>query len=491
MNIVIQKNLNLEKSVDNYQKRQENEGKSNHTKAIVFVLIVILSLCSIYTYTDYLYGIRALDLFTGYLDKGKYIDRYTIQNGYYYTKNSERIVARDQVDYAYYEDERIGTLEGTKLGTDSSGVSWLKRNLGPIPIGEKISSYEIYGTKSYVAKYIPYKYCYSYREPQYKRVYDYWGYSRTVLAGYKNVKRYATGYDPVYQKYKFSRCFSTFDISKELSFFSNEESVYNTILDNIVSTLINVYGITPKEDSIKGHRAIVYDVQDEIPMRRVLFCANERMYILETKSTHDLAVLSYNYCRNLSLKPVHKIEKGWENKVIIPLCVFFACVFLAVVFNFKPRGFKNILGKRIVTFNSISLIASMVVLAVLVESEKNVYPCLYPAWSSMLSMSIFFNSMIIAWLMIKSKDEYVTDFVVPLWMKRLFYDKLVQERSRRLFLSFVLYPVIILIATPLCVFAIVYALIIMLFTIAVVYFNKWNSWLDADSKDKKASIIIR
>ena len=216
-------NMNIQKNVDGHKNLQENEGKSNCCKAIVFMLLGLFSLCAIYTYTDYLYGIRALDLFTGYLSKGNYIDRYTIQNGYYYTKNSERIVVRDKIDYTYYENERIGTLEGTKLGTDSSGINWLKRNLGPIPIGKKISSYEIYGTKSYIADYIPYKVCYTYREPQYKRVYDYWGDSEIVFAGYKNVKKYTTEYDPVYQKYIFSRCFSTFDISNELSFFCNED----------------------------------------------------------------------------------------------------------------------------------------------------------------------------------------------------------------------------------------------------------------------------
>lgn len=269
----------------------------------------------------------------------------------------------------------------------------------------------------------------------------------------------------------------------------NEDSVYKTILDKIANTLINVYGITPKEDSIKGHRAIVYDVQDEIPMRRVLFCANERMYILETKSTHDLAVLSYNYCRNLSLNPVYKIEMGWRDKVQIPLCVFFVCVIFTVLLNFRTKGFKNLIGKKIVIFNSLLLVVSMVILVILIESEKNVYPCVYPAWSTMLSISIFFNSLTIAWLMTRSKTEYMTDFVVPIWMKRLFYDKLVEERSRRLFLSFVMYPVIILIATPLCEYAIAYAFVITLFTVGVVYFNKWNTWLDADSKEKKEAAI--
>ena len=476
-------------------KESQNRGESNkkNIKTIVFVLIILFSLGSIYTYTDYLYGVRALDLFSGYLDKNeyedryefKYIDRYTLQNGYWYTKNSERIAIKDRYGFTYYEDERIGTMSETILGKDSSGINWLKSDLGPIPIGNKISSYEIYGTKSYIVGHEPYKYSYYDRVPQYRRIYDYWGDYETVFAGYKYVKRYATGYQPIYQKYKFSRCFSTFDISNELSLLSKEESVYNTILDNIVNSLKNDYAITPIEDSIKGHRAIVYDVQDEMPMRRVIFCANERMYMLETKSTHDLDKLSYNYCRNLSLAPIYKIEKGWNNKVIMPLYMFFACAILGIVLNLGRNIFRNSLSKRIVIFNSVMLIASMVVLRILIGTEQNAYPCIYPAWSSMLSVSIFFNSLVISWLIKKSQTEYTTDFIVPMWMKRLLYDKLAEERSRRLFLSFVIYPVIVLVATPLCEYAVTYAIVITLFTIGVIYFNKWSAWLDAGTKDKK------
>ena len=72
-----------------------------------------------------------------------------------------------------------------------------------------------------------------------------------------------------------------------------------------------------------------------------------------------------------------------------------------------------------------------------------------------------------------------------MWMKRLLYDKLAEERSRRLFLSFVIYPVIVLVATPLCEYAVTYAIVITLFTIGVIYFNKWSAWLDAGTKDKK------
>ena len=476
-----------------YNKESQNRGRTNrnHIKIIVFVLIILFSHGSIYTYTDYLYGVRALDLFTGYLSKNyedkyefEYINRYTKQNGYWYTKNSERIAIKEIPGFTYYEDERIGTMSETILGKDSSGVNWLKSDLGPIPIGKKISSYEIYGTNSYITGVEPYKRAYYESVPQYRKKYDYWGNDKTVFVGYKYVKKYTTDYRGIYQKYKYSRCFSTFDISNELSFFSKEEGVYNTILDNIVNSLKNDYAITPIEDSIEGHRAIVYDVQDEMPMRRVIFCANERMYMLETKSTHDLDKLSYSYCSNLNLTPIYKIEKEWDNKVIMPLYVFFACAILGIVLNFGRNIFRNSLSKRIVIFNSVMLIVSMVVLRILIGVEQNVYPCVYPAWSSMLSVSIFFNSLVISWLIMKSKTEYTINFIVPTWMKRLFYDKLTEERSRRLFLSLVIYPVIVFVATPLCEYAVVYAIVITLFTIGVVYFNKWSAWLDAGNKDK-------
>lgn len=477
----------MEKNAFEYNKepQRNGEGKSNYIKRILFVFIILSSLGSIYTYTDYLYGIRALDLFTGYTSKGDYIDKNILQNGVYYTKNSERIVVEKKEGFTYCDNEHIGTMAETILGKDSSGINWLKRDLGPIPIGNKISSYEIYGTKSYIVGHEPYKYSYYESVPQHRRKNYYLNDINSILTDFKYVKKYATGYRPIYQKYKFSRCFSTFDISNKISFLSKEDRVYNIILDSIVNSLKNDYAITPKEDSIKGYRAIIYDVHDEMPMRRVIFCANERMYMLETKSTHNLAELSHNYCNNLNLAPIYKIEKGWRDKVIIPLYVFFACAIFGIVLNLGRNISRNSLGKKIVMFNSVMLFASMIILRILIGAEQNFYPCVYPAWSSMLSVSIFFNSLVISWLIMKYKTEYTTDFIVPMWMKQLFYDKLAKEKSRRLYLSFVMYPVIVLIATPLCEYAVTYAFIITLFTIGVVYFDKWRVWLDAGTKEKK------
>ncbi|MBO5233740.1 MAG: RDD family protein [Prevotella sp.] len=462
-------------------------AKSKRSR-VKLISIIILSLCSVgcvYTYIDYLYGIRALDLVFGYAADGEYIMRTRPQNGQCYTKNSERIATiRGQDGETYYDKERVTTTNGTKLGTDSTGADWLKKDLGPIPVGDKISSYEIYGTRSYVVGYNTYRSEYYYNVPQYRVYRDYWGDLQREFTGYKRKVGYEPYYEPVYQRYNYSRCFSTYDIEEFFSVFSKDEDVYKKLLDNVVGQLENTYGLTYEEDSIKGHRAIVYDTHDEIPMRRVVFCANKRMYILETKSTHDLFQLSYGYCSNLDLSPKYKIKTGWKDYVMIPLVSFLLISFIISVIYLGRKTIKNSSAKKLAMFNILLLILSMIGICFCIKAEYMTYPAVNPGITSMLTISMFTNALAISWLFYKARAPYSVDYAVPQWMKQFVYDKFAKEKSRRLFLSFVLYPVIICIATPLCLYGLIYAVAIILLIKLTMYFKRWSEWLDADNTNK-------
>lgn len=471
------------------EKDSKKSGSVSVRHKFLYAIFIIISCISIYTYIDYLYGIRALDIVTGYVEDGKYCEKYILHNGDYYTKNSERIYkSSNRTDVTYYPEERIGTVNNTVLGKDSTGYSWLKRDLGPTPIGEKISSYEIYGTKSYISGYKPYTATRYVMEPQYRRYRNYWGEMEEEFVGFHDVPKYYTDYSPVYQTYIFSRCFSTYDISNELSFFNTDESIYNKLLDNIVKDLKENYNITPIEGTIKGHRAIIYDTHDDIPMRRVIFCANERMYILETKSTHDLFELSFNYCSNLDLSPVYKLEGNWNTNVTIPLiCIFFiyCLVHLFKIRMARKKQMINKMARELYRYNFILFAISFATLCCLINDEYSEYPCVHPGIVSSISISAVFDIIVLLWLINKSNSEYTIDWIVSPWIKKHCYNKLRQEKSKRLYLSFVIYPIVILCATPLCGYAIIYGILITIIIMMIVYFNNWSEWLEGGNDKVK------
>lgn len=462
-------------------EKYRNSEKVNSTcikHKFIFVFLILISCVSVYTYIDYLYGIRALDVFTGYTDNGKYNEIYTLQNGECYTKNSERIYyTRKRTDIEYYPKERIATINGTILGKQGAGSSWLRKDLGPTPLGTEISSYEINTTKSYISSYIPYTATRYYRP----------------IFGWKEISETYTDYEPVYTKYKVSRCFSIFDISKELPLFCNEDSIYHHLLDQIVQELQN-YGIVPIEGTVKGSKAIIYDTYDGIPMRRIIFCANERMYMLETKSTHNLEGLSNDYCSNLDITAIYKLEEGWYTGVVMPLiCILFVYLLIHILKTIVARKVQkaNKMAKKLYSYNYISFVISFVALCWFVSKEYDVYPCQYPYIVSLISLSVIFNIMALSWIIKKYGSEYSVDWAITPWLKKHCYTKLKQEKSRRLYLSIVVYPVIVLCATPLCEYAIVYGFLITVIMMIVVYYNKWSEWLNGGTTEDKEDISKR
>lgn len=463
-------NTNDTKTYSGLQTKTQ-KVKMTRVKCVITILLSLCSIGCIYSYIDYLYGIRALDLISAYIS-GEYVNQYKLQNGQYYTKNSERVAKTERV--TYYNNERIGTANNTKLGIDSTGSNWLRKDIGPIPVGRKISSYEIYGKQWYFDGYNTYSYYENI--PRYQQYYDEYGFpTGEVKVIYKKRKRYYS--EPIYQQYFFSRCFSTFDISEYVPLFSNEEEVYNKLLDNITLQLKKSYGLTYEEGTIKNYRAIIYDTQDGMPMRRVIFCANKRMYILETKSTHSLSELSYNYCSNLDLTTYDK-KKEWYTNVMTPFYGFVVLSFIISLLHFSWKKTGNTNARKFASLNFIMLIICMISLYFCISYEYDIYPAEFPGICSIFTISIFINSLTISELLFKSKKPYETDYLVPQWVKYIIYDSFKKERSKRLYLTFVIYPVVFLISTPLFLFGFIYAIIITIFVKFIMQLCRWIKWIN-------------
>ena len=458
-------------------------------KLLCVILASISSISCIYFFIDYLYGIRAMDLIFGY-DGGytarDYVMRNALQNGSHYTKNSERVAVQKSITadntLKYYKNERIA-VTNINFGKECSGQIRLKYNIGPVPDGKMLSAYGIDSTGQYVSGYKTCFRTYFKEVPQYKTRIDYWGEKETFFVGYKTEPVSLPYKEALYQRYNYSICLSTFDIGEYLSYFTDENKIYNKLLNNVVFQ-IKEEGLTFEEKSIDGHRAVIYETQDEMPIRRVIFCANERMYMLETKSTHNLSQLSDGYCSNLNLS-TYRIIGGWKKYVIIPLGLFLLFSFFTSTIYWKKKGVINTRAPKMAKFNFILLVISMISLCCCITCEYATCPSQYPGLSSLFVVSVFVNSLMIAWLLCKSRESYSGDYIVPQWMKRIVYEKIIKVRNRKLFLSFVVYPVIILIATPLCFFCIIYMFAIILFIRLVMYFKQWYGWLNTGCTERR------
>lgn len=451
----------------------------NLTKKILCTAMIIIASISICYYTDYLYGIRALDLITGYSPLRLWHGTYNKWNGqekrglkgeWHYepseyiniskhkfaefkTKNGERKKYTNK-SYKYYADERIAVYGSNTLGSDTLKHKWLNTDIGVLPAGKIISSYE--------------------KDSMIQEDHYYYGFY----------------YDRHYEKIRYNcyQCFSTFDISDKILEYDDESKAYNTILDSIKDKLQRVYNISVTEDTVDGCRAISYCVRDVIPLKRVIFCANERTYMLETKSTKKMDELSDSFCKKLEVKTYEK-RFEWKYKVVYPYCIMIFCIMTVLLLNIgriSNKTCKNIQARNIALFNMTLLIASIVTLYFFIAEENTSSAYMAnPGISSLLSISILLNTITIAWISDKGKSEFKVDYLIPNFLRKNVYAKIKKDINKRLFLSFVIYPVVVLIATPLCGYIIMYGVLMALLVALAQYFAKWKEWLKAGSDNGK------
>ena len=139
--------------------------------------------------------------------------------------------------FNYFENDRFGILKDAPSLGDINKYDILDRKeIGPLPEGKFIVSYNQKGTGKYNERYYYKNYinvpCWT-DEPYYDRYGDLRYHRR--ITHYRQETYWETRYKQ--KEYTYSRNFSIYDISDQISFFENEDSAYNRMKDEFISKL--------------------------------------------------------------------------------------------------------------------------------------------------------------------------------------------------------------------------------------------------------------
>lgn len=459
---------------------KSNKGKNKITTVIMFVFGIVGLFCAHQLVSYFL---------ADYYNPANYYFDY---NSYAYipTKNLQRKqqLSRKQSSYDY-ESERI--LASESLGDTVSTQQWLDDNLGNLPSGKYISSY--YGTRDdyyYAGDQMVTRHYWE-RVPRYTTI-DYgYGIKDRYQDGwdYKSVPY--TDWEPVYKKHYWSYALSSFDISDQVSFFENEDSTYSEYLRNIEAQINANYEFKNHYTKVGGLKAFAYYTSNGLPIKRVIFCANKRAYLLEVKSTFHIDQHSGEIASILNLKDYNVNQKD-KNTLIAYFLFFVLCCLIIFVYYNRNRKKDIILNKY---SNRLSLCAIAAACINCIIFAVQLY-CLFTSYKVNFNAAIVLVLSSFSVLLIdfplykyyqkKSLCDYHYDYILPGIIKKYVYNKINSEVNKKLYLTFVGYPMMVLLLIPMGLVILPYIVISLIVSTLAVYISKWTAWI-GDSNEKSNS----
>ena len=409
--------------------------------------------------------------------------------------------------FNYFENDRFGILKDAPSLGDINKYDILDRKeIGPLPEGKFIVSYNQKGTGKYNERYYYKNYinvpCWT-DEPYYDRYGDLRYHRR--ITHYRQETYWETRYKQ--KEYTYSRNFSIYDISDQISFFENEDSAYNRMKDEFISKLSEYkhWEFNPidyKSSSIKNKyqksysqrgKAISYNTvsQEGIKTVRSIYFANKRAYVLEVQSDHNTTEHANKFLENITT-----LNLSSNNKTILAkmLCCFLLVITLGFVFvvyrvsPYKESPIKNKQAKKLykfaismATFNT--FIVLLLILRLLSNSNfrlvyfyQRKYIDLDILAFLMIATIVVMNLLICTSLYIKSKKEYRIDYLIQDRWLPYFENRLVNIQEKKTLVSLLFYPLFIIGSLPLGFLSLIYVIpfaFIILITIEIRHLYRW------------------
>ena len=424
------------------------------------------------------------DYFLNYTDTDE--DSMTI------SKNVCRIKARNDYDY---DEQRFGFY--SHLDKFTSMRTWSKYEFGTIPIGKYVSTYVGSSTDSY---YAGMKEVTRYRTkavPNY-RTYDYgWGMEERYQDGWKYVEEPYVDHEPVYYGYDWQYAISAFDISDRLTLFANEDSVYSDYLRELATQLTVNYGYKYIYTTVDCKKALQYTTFDKVPLKRVIFCANGRAYIIETKSISDLGEHAQTVREQIRLNKCYYAES--EGQRIVLLSIFgillgATMIMLLYAFIYRPSMVRNRAARLFFLLSMLSAFLNATFMCYLVynmymhnslngeifATSENVAHLLLYSLGSLILISM----PMVCFYRKKEGEEDVYDFIIPKWIDKFVYSHIQNVTNKKLFLTFVGYPLMVGSLLPLGIVTLAYSIPALIISAILTWGNRWVEWIHGTNKPK-------
>jgi hypothetical protein len=412
-------------------------------------------------------------------------DNYDLKNDKYKNSKTQNNLRKNVIAQKYIEYTPEHFLSHETIGDTIIKRQWHNPDFGTLPYGKFISIYEGFGSDSYMAGYQPVTRYRTVQVPRYRTV-DYgYGITDRYFDGYdyKNVPY--QDYDPVYLSYNWQYALSVFDISDYLSIFENDDSVYSKYLSEIETQLKANYDYKSHYTTAAGRKAFVYYTDDGTPIKRVIFCANGRAYLMETKSILNIDNHSEIACADLNVKDFGVPQKDKSSIIWYFIIIGIACLLVMcyTYFHQKSIGWVNKSAHKYYLFSIGSVIVNLCIAAC---QSYGLYTDWYAtAYSGLVLVGSFVTAVLLSlplsvFYNIKSKKSYSINYIVPSWLKKRIYDKINNDVNKKLYLSFVVYPLMIGSLLPLGFYVmLVYAIPVLILSSVIFYVSRWFNWINS------------
>lgn len=408
------------------------------------------------------------------------LDDYTKINIKNIQNNTANVRRINSINYkcVRYENERFRSKDS--IGTTPQKSHWLKEGIGTLPTGKYISTYVGTNNDRYYA---------GNREivrhgrrlvPNYKTVNYGYGIIDKYQDGWKWKEYSYVDYEPVYLDYTWHYAISTFDISDQLSLFCNEDSVYSDYLKSVEEQLTANYGYKFVYTKVNGKKALRYTTYDGTPLKRVIFCANGRAYIMETRSIDKLNEHSETACSKIILKKFNIVDKDNRFISLSILGLLFSITLLILIISWHYKG--KIVNKKAHKLYIISIVSAIINVILFCGAIHAMYIrfeiSIFIAYTLILSFSSCFivSIPLVAYYRFKEKSDK-TNCIIPFWTNKLVYSKISSETCRKVFMTFVTYPLMIISLIPCGVVTLAYTIPALLGSIIILLLSKWYIWL--------------
>lgn len=406
----------------------------------ILVCVIFLAIICGCSFLEYIYGYKVFCIMG--FDNVK-VDEY------YQSQNSYRLEKIYHSGYDYLENERVAVNSNCRIGELIDGTNWLKKEYGIYTFGTHISTHELCKEGRRVVDY-------------------YWNNSWHQR-------------EPIYKIYNVEYAFSVFDISGLMKVKLGDQSAqHSLILDDIRLKIKYEYDALTDYQYFDHKKVLCYKSKGDVPIYNCIFCYNQRLYILQVKSD-DISYsqsLARDYISNLSVIPIFEMNREYIVFVQFALCAFCLLCVIFILLNMQKGVIQNRQARILYKINLYLLIAEVCLLVCCINYDKEMLKPEYGQLSCALTYSILLSSLAVSWLFRKSKNVYITDYLVPSWYKKCVFYKIETEKTRRLYLTLVVYPFVLLVSTPMAIALLLYVVIVSFIVILKDLIKKWDLWIN-------------
>lgn len=400
-----------------------------------------------------------------------------------YQEEYKILLYNDKIQHQYPISYVEGFFTEDSVGSFSLGLDWRKTEYGTIPDGKYLITEEGTRKSRYNTGRQVKKVGYTYeRVPKYRRI-DYgYGLRDRILDGYEYEPKQYTYYEDVYNSYNWAFAISTYDISDQFSWYSNNDTIRKNYISNIEKQLKANFDVLYVRNN---DFMLSYYIYDEQPMKRMIFCRNKNAYLLEVKSIGDLDEQSSQIFEQLHFKKDNPLVLLTIKRITLFLLLFALILLLQLITTkrFQKQEIKNKVANKIYVIGAICNIITVCIIIMYFMFNFIHYADKIKDGSAILQTVYLFVCLLTLGLPCCSfinaaiDKQHTVDYIVPKWLDKIAYGRIENPVAKRAFIALVAYPIMTFHVIPFGYYALFYTLPALFISVILVWSKALLLWI--------------